>query len=474
MAIPENYIDKITKDGDSRDICPSADKVRVDNASFEGTDLDAVLSEVAASEAGKVDKVTGKGLSTNDYTTAEKNKLAGLSNYDDTALAARVTDLEGRKRHFIELEPDNQGNPMLEDQDGNFLTAAEFIALMQRPDLHEVQMYYQMRVYYFDIRYDQGDSWRFWAVESARKRYMIIDRDDSQFGLNFEVHNDMINASDIETGLEEQFMTQTEKDKLGGIAAGAQVNVKADWNASSGDAQILNKPTIPAAQVQPDWNAASGMGAILNKPTIPTKVSDLTNDSGFINKSVFAGTCTTAAATMPKVCTVDTFKTTTSGGVTHAADRTMIAVMFTNSDTNTTAAPTLNVNNIGAKAIYYSNAKITSTAKNTIVAGTAKTLAYYYYDASLDDGNGAWVYMGKSVDSNNTYSNASLGQGYAVQSNSAAATAITASISSYALTANGIVAIKFNYDVPASATLNISSKGAKAIYNQGADRKSVV
>jgi hypothetical protein len=27
---------------------------------------------------GKVDKVTGKGLSTNDYTTAEKNKLGAL------------------------------------------------------------------------------------------------------------------------------------------------------------------------------------------------------------------------------------------------------------------------------------------------------------------------------------------------------------------------------------------------------------
>ena len=27
----------------------------------------------------KVDKVTGKGLSTNDYTTTEKNKLAGIS-----------------------------------------------------------------------------------------------------------------------------------------------------------------------------------------------------------------------------------------------------------------------------------------------------------------------------------------------------------------------------------------------------------
>ena len=34
----------------------------------------------------KVDKVTGKGLSTNDYTTTEKNKLAGLSNYNDTTI----------------------------------------------------------------------------------------------------------------------------------------------------------------------------------------------------------------------------------------------------------------------------------------------------------------------------------------------------------------------------------------------------
>ena len=32
--------------------------------------------------------------------------------------------------------------------------------------------------------------------------------------------------------------------KLAGIAAGAEVNVNADWNATSGDAQILNKPTI--------------------------------------------------------------------------------------------------------------------------------------------------------------------------------------------------------------------------------------
>lgn len=44
---------------------------------------------------GKVDKVEGKQLSTNDYTTEEKNKLAGLNNY--TLPAATTTTIGGIK-----------------------------------------------------------------------------------------------------------------------------------------------------------------------------------------------------------------------------------------------------------------------------------------------------------------------------------------------------------------------------------------
>ena len=51
--------------------------------------------------------------------------------------------------------------------------------------------------------------------------------------------------------------TTTLKNKLNGIASGAEVNVNADWDATSGAAEILNKPTIPTA------------------------TSDLTNDSDF-------------------------------------------------------------------------------------------------------------------------------------------------------------------------------------------------
>ena len=36
-------------------------------------------STLTATVSNKVDKVSGKGLSTNDYTTNEKNKLAGIA-----------------------------------------------------------------------------------------------------------------------------------------------------------------------------------------------------------------------------------------------------------------------------------------------------------------------------------------------------------------------------------------------------------
>jgi len=64
--------------------------------------IDVINNHVELIE-GKVDRQPGKGLSTNDYTTEEKNKLAGLTNYNDsevreliTALTLKVNGLEER------------------------------------------------------------------------------------------------------------------------------------------------------------------------------------------------------------------------------------------------------------------------------------------------------------------------------------------------------------------------------------------
>lgn len=53
-------------------------------------DIDKALAE-------KVDKEEGKGLSTNDYTDQEKEKLAGLSNYDDTEIRKELSDKASKK-----------------------------------------------------------------------------------------------------------------------------------------------------------------------------------------------------------------------------------------------------------------------------------------------------------------------------------------------------------------------------------------
>jgi hypothetical protein len=54
---------------------------------------------------------------------------------------------------------------------------------------------------------------------------------------------DVFDADNHVDGTTNKVFTATEKTKLSGIAAGAEVNVNADWNAASGDAQILNKPS---------------------------------------------------------------------------------------------------------------------------------------------------------------------------------------------------------------------------------------
>lgn len=45
------------------------------NSKYTGAEVESILDAVE----DKVDKVTGKQLSTNDYTTAEKSKLAGIA-----------------------------------------------------------------------------------------------------------------------------------------------------------------------------------------------------------------------------------------------------------------------------------------------------------------------------------------------------------------------------------------------------------
>lgn len=64
--------------------------------------LTLLISKIKSALGGKVDVVSGKGLSTNDYTSAEKQKLSGIAN------GAQVNVIESVKVNGTKLTPNSK------------------------------------------------------------------------------------------------------------------------------------------------------------------------------------------------------------------------------------------------------------------------------------------------------------------------------------------------------------------------------
>lgn len=132
----------------------------------------------------KVDKVEGKGLSTNDYITADKTKVTNINEVIEAATKnITATDIS------ITLDKRNLVTNVVENIELNLPASTTALAGLMLP---------------------------------------------------------------------------SDKTKLNGIAAGAEVNVNADWNATEGDALILNKPILATVATSGSYNDLTG------KPTIPT------------------------------------------------------------------------------------------------------------------------------------------------------------------------------------------------------------
>ena len=165
----------------------------------------------------------------------------------------------------------------------------------------------------------------------------------------------------------------------------------------------------------------------------------------------YYGTCSTAAATAEKAVTI-------------SADQhfalfvgASITVKFTN--TNTANNPTINVNGTGAASVVYGSGAITT---GTLAkAGTANYSMTYVYDGTN------WCWVSSGADDNTTYTPQKLGIGYGTCSTAAATAEKAVTLSGYELVTNGTIAVKFTNAVPASATLKVNSKTAKAIYYRG-------
>lgn len=244
--------------------------------------------------------------------------------------------------------------------------------------------------------------------------------------------------------------TTTEKNKLSGIASGAQVN-KIEVVQVEGTALTITNKTVNVTKASLGLdnvdNTADANKEVSKANTLKTpRTIDGVSFNGGAN-IIHYGECQTAAGTATKdvACTGFTLD-----------EGAIIYVRFTTTNSAAVANLQLNVNSTGAKNIKYRNANLSSAG----ILAAGRTYCFVY--------DGTYYQLVGDLDSNTTYSNASLGQGYGTCDTAAATAAKVVTLSSYALTLGGVVAVKFTYNVPANATMNINSKGAKAIYYDGA------
>lgn len=107
-ALDNTKVDKVTGKQLSTEDYTTTEKTKL--AGLYNYNDTEVKADISALQNGKVDKVTGKQLSTEDFTTAEKNKLAGLSNYDDAQVQADLSSLNAAYGRLERLKANNSLN----------------------------------------------------------------------------------------------------------------------------------------------------------------------------------------------------------------------------------------------------------------------------------------------------------------------------------------------------------------------------
>ena len=223
----------------------------------------------------KVDKVSGKGLSTNDYTTPEKTKLAGIET------GAEVNAINGISVNGATQEPDEDTKvvditvPTKLSQltnDGNFVTDADYThtdnnftdTLLTK--LNGIAANAQVNVIE-TIAVNGSD-----LTPTSKKVNITVPTQTS------DLTNDSNFVEDADYVHTDNNYTTTEKNKLAGIANGAQVNV-------------IETIAVNGSNLTPTSKKVN--------ITVPENVSDLTNDSGFQTATQVTTTVNSAVANRP-------------------------------------------------------------------------------------------------------------------------------------------------------------------------------
>lgn len=202
---------------------------------------------------------------------------------------------------------------------------------------------------------------------------------------------------------------------------------------------LLNKPTIPAAQVNSDWNANSGVAQILNKPSLATVAT-----SGSYNDL-------TNKPTIPAAQVQSNWTQTNTSSVDYIKNKPSLATVATSGAySDLTGKPTIPTVNNATLTIQKNGTTVNSFTANASSNVTANiTVPTKVSDLTSDAGGNVFV---GSCDT------------------AAATTAKVITVSSdqnFALKKGAVISVKVtNTNTANNPTFNVNSTGAKSVvYN---------
>ena len=252
------------------------------------------------------------------------------------------------------------------------------------------------------------------------------------------------------------FATSTQGGKADSAIQGVKLN-----GASSALTTDSNKVvTIPDAVATGTTGATNGLMTAADKQKLNGIASGAEiNQNAFSNVKV--GSTTVSADTK-----TDTLEIVAGGATTITADSTKDKITISSTDKSVTAAANHYTPSTDSSA---EKAASGGTATQLPTSSTG-TLVQVVTGVQMDAKGHVTGVVSKGLWSpNTTYSNASLGNGYGTCATAEATAAKVVTLSGYALVTGGIVGVKFTYGLCASATMNINSRGAKKIFIDGAE-----
>ena len=229
LAALNNKVDKVSGKGLSTN-------------DFKTEYLDAINSysaTISALETTKVDKINGKGLSTNDYTTAEKEKLEDIEAGAEANVQSEAKVGENCYVGAFAYIADGAEVNVQADWDQFNTTADDYIK--NKP----VNLVQDADYVHTDNNYTSAEKAKLSGIEAGAEVNVQPDWEQTDSDSDDFIKNKPLNLVQDATYVHtDNNYTTAEKTKLGAIEAGAEVNVQSDWEQddTTADDFIKNKP----------------------------------------------------------------------------------------------------------------------------------------------------------------------------------------------------------------------------------------